>query len=150
MKRLSRLSTEICQSIEDLYDKGFDPEYIAYLLGVRPSSVHRNLSRILDRRDKVQQVRNLAIATARAFEIPEAIMFGDVRARWVARPRQFVAYVAYMEWGYSTPVIAAGLNRRDHTTIIHAIKLVRPHNQTRQVCRVRDMARRIHLFQEAA
>lgn len=104
---------------------------------------------------KVERVRRLALASCRILDVPPEELFGDHRPARIARIRQAVAYVARRDWGYSFPVIALGLCRKDHTTIMYAVEAIRRRvgmvgPSSGFVQRIQLIARNLDLYEEAA
>jgi hypothetical protein len=62
--------------------------------------------------------------TAASFGIPFEEMVSARRSRCVARPRQVAMYLAKKLTPKSLPDIGRQFGNRDHTTVIHAIRLV--------------------------
>lgn len=93
----------------------------AYLcrLGLLPGSL--DLIDVTPRQPKVAEIQ---AATARRFGIPLAEMFSDRRHREVSRPRQISMYLARELTPRSLPQIGYMHGRRDHTTVMHAIRTI--------------------------
>lgn len=63
-------------------------------------------------------------ATARHFGVPLASMTSSRRSRDVARPRQVAMWLCKHLTPHSLPEIGRRFGDRDHTTVIHAIRMV--------------------------
>lgn len=63
-------------------------------------------------------------AVASHYEIPLLEMRSDRRARAVARPRQVAMFLAKELTLHSLPTIGKHFGNRDHTTVLHAIRVV--------------------------
>ena len=63
-------------------------------------------------------------AVAKKFGITLEAMLSPTRAAPVARARQIAMYLTRELTDFSLPAIAATFNRRDHTTVMHAIRKV--------------------------
>jgi chromosomal replication initiator protein len=69
-------------------------------------------------------VSQIQHAVAGHFGIRVEEMWSERRARSVARPRQIAMYLARELTGYSLPRIGRHFGYRDHTTVIHACRVV--------------------------
>jgi chromosomal replication initiator protein len=69
-------------------------------------------------------VSKIQRAVAIYFEIPVQEMWSERRAHAVARPRQIAMYLTRELTGYSLPRIGRCFGNRDHTTVLHAIRVV--------------------------
>jgi chromosomal replication initiator protein len=63
-------------------------------------------------------------AVSEFYRIPEIEMISHRRQRHVARPRQVAMYLTRELTPMSLPEIGRRFGKRDHTTVIHAIKTV--------------------------
>jgi chromosomal replication initiation ATPase DnaA len=68
-----------------------------------------------------QQIQELV---AVAYGLHPEQMKSECRERYVAWPRQIAMYLTREITGRSYPCIAKSFNKKDHTTIIHAVRLV--------------------------
>ena len=69
-------------------------------------------------------VRQIQHVVASHFGIPVEEMWSERRARSVARPRQIAMYLAKELTGYSLPRLGRMFGGRDHTTVMHACRVV--------------------------
>jgi chromosomal replication initiator protein len=69
-------------------------------------------------------VPEIQAAVAARFEVSAAELLSPSRAAPVARARQVAMYLSRELTGHSLPEIARAFNRRDHTTVMHAVKRV--------------------------
>jgi hypothetical protein len=69
-------------------------------------------------------IRRIQAAVARHFGIQLPEMWSARRSREVARPRQVAMYLARELTPMSLPCIGNRFGKRDHTTVMHAIKTV--------------------------
>ena len=63
-------------------------------------------------------------AVCGAFNCRAIDMVSDRRGRAVARPRQIAMFLARDLTRHSLPVIGRHFGNRDHTTVMHAIKVI--------------------------
>lgn len=82
-----------------------------------------------DRRDApvisgTVQIKTIQILVARYYEITLAELIGPWRGKRVVRPRQIAAYFCKKYTGKPITAIARMTGKRDHTTILHAIRRV--------------------------
>jgi chromosomal replication initiator protein len=82
----------------------------------------RDLLRSCDRRVTIDEIQR---RVSEHFNIKQAEMFSDRRARAVARPRQVAMYLAKELTTRSLPEIGRKFGGRDHTTVIHAVRKIR-------------------------
>lgn len=68
----------------------------------------------------------LALA-AEIFDVPVIQFAGDRRSRFIAWPRQAVMVFLVNHTAWSLPMIGRAFGGRDHTTIIHATKVIQKH-----------------------
>ena len=80
-----------------------------------------------DRRVTIEEIK---IKTAGFFGCRVADLESDRRTREVVRPRQTAMYLARQMTTRSLPDIARRFNRRDHTTVIHALRQVQKRRDT--------------------
>jgi chromosomal replication initiator protein len=69
-------------------------------------------------------VCKIQYTVASHFGIPMQEMWSERRARAVARPRQIAMYLAKELTGYSLPRLGRMFGYRDHTTVLHACRVV--------------------------
>jgi chromosomal replication initiator protein len=69
-------------------------------------------------------VSKIQHAVASHFGIPVQEMWSERRAHSVARPRQIAMYLARELTGYSLPRIGRLFGYRDHTTVMHACRVI--------------------------
>jgi chromosomal replication initiator protein len=69
-------------------------------------------------------VGKIQYAVASHYGIPVQEMWSERKARSVARPRQIAMYLARELTGYSLPRIGRCFGYRDHTTVMHACRVV--------------------------
>jgi chromosomal replication initiator protein len=69
-------------------------------------------------------VEQVLDAVAEALETTPEAMLSPSRVRRVARARQVAMYLTREHTDLSLPEIARAFNRRDHTTVMHAVKRV--------------------------
>jgi hypothetical protein len=69
-------------------------------------------------------VAHIQRVVARHFNISVREMTSDRRSRYVARPRQVAMYLARELTSFSLPRIGQLFGGRDHTTVIHAIRVI--------------------------
>ncbi len=82
----------------------------------------RDLLRSCDRRVTIDEIQR---RVAEHFNMRQAEMFSDRRARSVARPRQVAMYLAKELTTRSLPEIGKKFGGRDHTTVIHAVRKIK-------------------------
>lgn len=76
------------------------------------------------KRPPVPMIGDIQRAVAEAFGIDPAEMKSQRRARVVARPRQVAMYLAKHLTPRSLPEIGRMFGKRDHTTVIHAVRQI--------------------------
>lgn len=69
-------------------------------------------------------VAHIQAMVAAYYKIPVREMTSARKAREVARPRQIAMYLSYEQTPKSLPEIGRRFGDRDHTTVIHAIRVV--------------------------
>lgn len=70
-------------------------------------------------------IRFIQHETARAFGLDPAMILSRRRAKRLARPRQVAMWLsARLLPGYSLPQIGVAFGGRDHTTVIHAVRVI--------------------------
>jgi chromosomal replication initiator protein len=69
-------------------------------------------------------IRRVQDAVCAAFQIDHDTLVGPGRAAAVSWPRQIAMYLARTHTEASLPAIARAFNRRDHTTVMHAVSRV--------------------------
>jgi chromosomal replication initiator protein len=74
---------------------------------------------------KLLTIERIRAAVARRFNVPESLLVSKRRTQEVAIARQVVMYLARTLTGMSLKAIGRALGGRDHSTVIHAVKLVR-------------------------
>lgn len=67
---------------------------------------------------------------ARYYGLPVEEMLSNSRCQCVARPRQVAMYLARRRTHNSLPQIGRRFGKRDHTTVIHAIRQIERHRKT--------------------
>lgn len=70
-------------------------------------------------------VSEIQQATARHFGVSMIDLLSQRRSRDVARPRQVAMYLCRMLTVRSFPEIGSLFGDRDHTTVMHAVKVIR-------------------------
>ena len=83
--------------------------------------VLRDLLRANDRRVTIEEIQK---QVASHFNVRISDMHSARRARSVARPRQVAMYLAKQLTSRSLPEIGRKFGRRDHTTVMHAVRKV--------------------------
>jgi chromosomal replication initiator protein len=92
---------------------------------VTPASVEQALPGTLTTAGPVSpNVEQIQRAVAERLDVPLEKMLGPTRAVPLVRARQLAMYLTRELTDLSLPAIAAAFNRRDHTTVIHAIRKV--------------------------
>jgi chromosomal replication initiator protein len=92
---------------------------------VTPDAVDRALDGDLIRpKPKAPEVDQIQRAVADHFEVPIEKVLAPTRVASVVRARQLAMYLTRELTDLSLPAIAAAFNRRDHTTVIHAIRKI--------------------------
>jgi len=74
---------------------------------------------------KLLTIERIRAAVAHRFNVPESLLVSKRRTQEVAIARQVVMYLARTLTGMSLKAIGRALGGRDHSTVIHAVKLVR-------------------------
>jgi len=69
-------------------------------------------------------INTIKLVVARSFSMPLTIMDGRQRSRKVARPRQVAMYLAKTMTHHSLPIIGRHFGGRDHTTVMHAVRVI--------------------------
>jgi chromosomal replication initiator protein len=93
--------------------------------GVTPDTVERALPDTLAApRTAGAEVEQIQRAVAERLDVPLEKMLAPTRAAPVVRARQLAMYLTRELTDLSLPAIAGAFNRRDHTTVIHAIRRV--------------------------
>ena len=69
----------------------------------------------------------VVVATAQILEVPLGIVLSETRTRRIVRARWVAAKVLRDGLMLSLPQIAIALNKRDHTTILHALREIEKH-----------------------
>jgi chromosomal replication initiator protein len=72
----------------------------------------------------VGELLTIQLVVADKFGIRVEEMWSERRARRVARPRQVAMYLARELTSYSLPRIGRHFGDRDHTTVMHALRVV--------------------------
>jgi len=80
-------------------------------------------------KDMIRSVRNISIediqkTTADYYQVKVADFYSKKRTRSIARPRQIAMWLCKEITANSYPVIGQAFGGRDHTTVIHAIKVI--------------------------
>jgi chromosomal replication initiator protein len=89
---------------------------------VTPDAVDRALPDTLPPGDpSTPEVDQIQRTVARRLDVPLEKMLGPTRAGPIVRARQLAMYLTRELTDLSLPAIADAFNRRDHTTVIHAI-----------------------------
>lgn len=92
---------------------------------VSPEVVDRALPRALAEPPTPEQdVAAIQAAVAKRLDVTSQTLLSASRAAPVARARQLAMYLTRELTDLSLPAIAVAFNRRDHTTVMHAIKRV--------------------------
>ncbi|MEH3054364.1 MAG: chromosomal replication initiator protein DnaA [Patulibacter minatonensis] len=86
-------------------------------------------------RPTIRRVQDVVCA---AFEIDHDTLVGPGRAAAISWPRQIAMYLARTHTEASLPAIARAFNRRDHTTVMHAVSRI-----TEQIDRDADVHSKI-------
>ena len=84
-----------------------------------PASVRKILSGARELQKKIG-FKDIVQATARFYDIDEAVLFEKSRRQEVVKPRQVAMYLARELLHASFPSIGLRFNGRDHTTVMHA------------------------------
>jgi hypothetical protein len=95
----------------------FDMNLSSYTLGIAPPPK-------ITWPPKKTMIADIQQKTAEYFGIPVIEMTSARRHRGVARPRQVAMYLSKQLTPLSLPEIGRRFGKRDHTTVIHAIKTV--------------------------
>ncbi|HEX3884771.1 MAG TPA: helix-turn-helix domain-containing protein [Stellaceae bacterium] len=69
-------------------------------------------------------IAEIQYAVAQRFGLPMIEMKSDRRARRFARPRQVAMYLASEMTPHSFPAIGKHFGNRDHTTVMHACRVI--------------------------
>ena len=95
------------------------------LMGVEPNVklAEVALSDLINRAADLS-VSTIAAMVADYYGLTEEDLVGKSRSRRIARPRQFVMYLAREETGASLPQIGRALGDRDHTTIMYGCEKI--------------------------
>jgi chromosomal replication initiator protein len=70
-------------------------------------------------------IERIRATVARRFDVAESLLVSKRRTQEVAIARQVVMYIARTLTGMSLKAIGRAVGGRDHSTVIHAVKLVR-------------------------
>ena len=89
-------------------------------------------------------MRQIQRIVAEFYHLKTEDMYSPRRQRWIARPRQIAMYLTRELTGHSLPRIGREF-RRDHTTILHGIRLVEDlcHSDPETLAAVDALYRRI-------
>ena len=63
-------------------------------------------------------------AVSQECRVPTDKLLGRDKSRWLARPRQLAMWLARQTTGSSLPVIASAFLKDDHTTVLHACRVI--------------------------
>lgn len=74
--------------------------------------------------DRIVAVRDIQAAVCRHFGLPAIAMQSGRLCRAEARPRQVAMYLCRELTPYSLPAIGRHFGGRDHTTVMHAIRVI--------------------------
>lgn len=88
-----------------------------------PVEIDRILDRTFDTSKRIA-ISTIQERTSAHFHIPQREMVSQRRAREVARPRQVSMYLSKMLTPKSLPDIGRLHGKRDHTTVIHAVRQI--------------------------
>lgn len=94
-------------------------------------------------------VRDIQLAVADAFEINPAEMVSARRSQPQAFVRQIAMYLSRELTPYSLPTIGRLFGKRDHTTIMHGIKVVEKHMAENDEDREKIAAVQARILQDA-
>ncbi len=92
--------------------------------------VREALKDLLALQDKLVTIENIQKTTAEYFKVKVSDLLSKRRSRSVARPRQVAMALAKELTNHSLPEIGEAFGGRDHTTVIHACRLIKELQQT--------------------
>jgi hypothetical protein len=112
-----------------LVNRGFlladkDGEPTIYRLSAMGHGAHAVLTAPVNPRAYVGPVTRIQQVVANYYSIPMCEMVSARRPRAVARPRQIAMYLARELTPMSLPEIGRRFGGRDHTTVMHAIRVI--------------------------
>lgn len=84
----------------------------------------------------LEAIRRIIETTARYYGINPVDITAPHRQAWVVEPRQVAMYLARTNTTASYPDLAYNFRRRDHTTIIHGVRIIKrfgPFNAVRAI-----------------
>ena len=70
-------------------------------------------------------IDNIQTIVCKQFKISKNEMLSSRRSRYLVRPRQTAIYLSKMLTSKSLPEIGRCFSNRDHTTVIHSVKLLK-------------------------
>ncbi|MEM9046260.1 MAG: helix-turn-helix domain-containing protein, partial [Pseudomonadota bacterium] len=80
-----------------------------------------DLLRTVERKVTIEEIKRVV---SNHFNLRMSDLTSARRSRMVARPRQVAMYLCKMLTQKSLPEIGRGFGNRDHTTVIHAVKVI--------------------------
>ncbi|TSC92893.1 MAG: chromosomal replication initiator protein [Candidatus Berkelbacteria bacterium Licking1014_7] len=125
---LNRLATEALVSKQELTEE-FSRKTLENIIN---SSEQKNF-------DPAQIIKK----TAQFFNVAEKDLLGKSRERKFVRPRQIIMYLIREELNWAFPKIGEILGGKDHTTIMHGVKII-----TREIKKDRDLDNNIILIKQ--
>ncbi len=94
--------------------------------------VKEALRDLLALQDKLITIENIQKTVAEYYKIKMADLLSKRRSRSVARPRQMAMALAKELTNHSLPEIGDAFGGRDHTTVLHACRVITEFKQTKQ------------------
>lgn len=106
-------------------------------LQVQTHAIARQLSRMVETTTEMEDIlgkacerptldmRRIMRAVSEISGVGEGHLVSPRRARFMARPRQVVMYIARTHTGLSLPTIGRWLGHRDHTTVMHGSQKIK-------------------------
>ncbi|MCA9386054.1 chromosomal replication initiator protein DnaA [Candidatus Dojkabacteria bacterium] len=93
-----------------IHSSQISPQEVASILGTD----------IKSKREKIKP-RDVMRVVAKEFQVTSKDILGRTRKADIAFARQVVMYILRTDFGYKLEDVAHALNRKDHTTVIHAV-----------------------------
>ncbi len=87
---------------------------------------------LLALQDKLITIENIQKTVAEYYKIKIADLLSKRRSRSVARPRQMAMALAKELTNHSLPEIGDAFGGRDHTTVLHACRVIAEFKQSKQ------------------
>lgn len=92
---------------------------------------------------QIGRIRLICQCVAAASRLSYQDMMCRNRHMKFVRPRQMAMWIAHREFGYSLPVIAKGMGKRDHTTVLHGVRVMEYPQNRHMLATAQAVAREI-------